>query len=86
MYRFQRDVGEKIQCDESARKKGIVVKVASPTELSVIAGEMKVSAKVGKNIRLYAMTNRFPDRYIVLNSYQLSLRKKTAVNLFNKNS
>ena len=60
---FLRDVGEEIQCEESARKKGIVVVVGSPAELSAIAGEMKVSAKVGKNIRLYAMTNRFPDRY-----------------------
>ena len=50
--------------DETARKKGIVVEVGSPTDLSVIAGEMKVSKKVGKNVRLYAMTNSFPDRYI----------------------
>ena len=41
-----------------------MVEVGSPTELSVIAGEMKVSKKVGKNVRLYAMTNSFPDRYI----------------------
>ena len=47
---------------ETARKKGIVVEVGSPAGLSVIAGEREVSANVGQNIRLYAMTNRFPDR------------------------
>ena len=53
-----------MQCEESARRKGIVVEVGNPSELIVIAGEMKATAKVGKNIRLYAMTNRFPDRWV----------------------
>ena len=71
-------MGEEVypKCKESAEKKGIVVQVGPPGELSVIAGEAKVSAKAGKNIRLYAMTSRFPARCRAVSTRVDCLRRR----------